>query len=124
MLSGSGFWATTLILVGILVGNCAVAQTPPPATPPVAAPLQCALDEFPSTEYGITSCKKVPRCKDNEVTSYDTKLQKFICQKILKCDPKNQQAAYIDGKNVCMDIPDCERKGQRYAFDGKKMFCQ
>ena len=124
MLRGSSFLAMTLLVLSMLVGSNAVAQTPPPATPPVAAPFQCAFDEYPSTDNGVTTCKKVPTCKKDEVNSYDTATQKFVCKKLVICDPKRQQAAYINGKNVCIDIPDCEGKGQHYAFDGTKMICK
>lgn len=96
--------------------------TPPP-TPP--APVKCALDEYPEAANGTTTCKKVPSCgKNGEAISYDATTNKFTCKKLLKCDPKHQQAAYVNGKNVCIDIPDCEKQGKNYAFDGTKMVCQ
>ena len=101
-----------------------MAQTPPPAAAPVVADVKCDFDEYPSTVGGSTVCKKVPTCTKDEVNSYDTATQKFICKKLVKCDPKHQQAAYINGKNVCIDIPNCERQGMHYAFDGTKMICK
>ncbi|MBY0428020.1 MAG: hypothetical protein K2Q32_02255 [Alphaproteobacteria bacterium] len=129
MLRGAGFLAITLLVLGLLCENTALAQTTPPANPPANPPpasttIKCNFDEYPAKENGSTVCRKVPTCKSDEVNSYDTASQKFICKRILKCDPKHQQAAYINGKNVCIDIPNCDGPGKHYAFDGTKMICQ
>lgn len=126
----SGFFAAAILMLGITCGASAFAQnvaTPPAnnTAAPAATTPTCALDEFPATENGSTTCKKVPACKNKgEVISYDSTAQKFVCKKILECDPKKQQAAYINGKNVCIDIPNCEARGLTYAFDGTKMICK
>lgn len=137
MRGGLGFLVTTVIVLGLSLAGQAYAQTatppannPPANNPPAASTTttpttpKCALDEFPATENGTTTCKKVPSCTKNEVISYDTATQKFACKKLVQCDPKTQQAAYINGKNVCIDVPNCERQGKHYAFDGSKMVCE
>lgn len=120
----SGFFIAAIMVFGITCSVSAWAETtPPPATPP--AETKCALDEAPVTENGATVCRKVPSCnKKDEAISYDTATQKFMCKKLVLCDPKRQQAAYVDGKNVCIDIPNCEAQGRSYAFDGTKMVCK
>ncbi len=123
-----GLWAAILMVIAMVHGSPVMAETtPPPANPPPAAPAtapKCNLNEFPATENGMTVCKKVPACVKGEIISYDTATQKFACKKLVECDPKTQQAAYINGKNVCIDVPNCERQGKHYAFDGTKMVCE
>ena len=118
MLLGTGLLAIPLMVLGLLCGSSAWADPPPPST------VKCALNEYPETVNGTTTCKKVPSCTKDEVISYDTTTQKFACKKLVLCDPRHQQAAYINGKNVCIDVPNCDGKGQHYAFDGTKMVCQ
>lgn len=129
----SGFFAVAILMLaitlGITISASAFAQnvaTPPANNTATAATTPtCALDEFPSTENGTTTCKKVPACKTKgEIISYDNTTQKFTCKKLIECDPKKQQAAYVNGKNVCIDIPNCEARGLTYAFDGTKMICK
>ncbi len=120
--------ATTLIGLGIVVCGGAFADTTSSETSAPSSQntqLKCAMDEYPSTENGVAMCKKVPSCSSkNEVISYDATIQKFVCKKLVQCDPKRQQAAFVNGKNVCIDVPDCEKQGKHYAFDGSKMVCQ
>ncbi len=115
----SGFFIAALMVMGITCGASAWAQSTPPSE------IKCALDEAPVKEGTVTICRKVPSCnKKDEAISYDTATQKFMCKKLVLCDPKRQQAAYVDGKNVCIDIPNCEAQGRSYAFDGVRMVCK
>lgn len=127
MLRSSNLLAVILLVSGLLYGSSAwaVEPTPSPTPAPADTPtVKCALDEFPVVKNGVTTCTKVPTCTKDEVNSYDTATQKFVCKKLIKCDPRHQQAAYVNGKNVCIDVPDCEKQGKHYAFDGSKMVCQ
>jgi hypothetical protein len=106
------------------------------ATPPVAQPNNCAVDEYPSDEHGVTTCKKVPACNSaGEIISYDQSLQKFVCKKNMQCGCANtnvpctaakrrEQAVYINGKNECISVPDCEAEKKNYVFDGTRYYCR
>jgi hypothetical protein len=106
------------------------------AAPPVTQPSNCAVDEYSSNEHGVTTCKKVPACKgDGEIISYDQANQKFVCKKLIQCGCPNtnvpcserkrrEQAVYINGKNECLYVPDCEKTHQNYVFEGGKYYCR
>jgi hypothetical protein len=121
MVRGFGFLAVPVMVMGVLLASNAWAQQ---TAVPADTQFKCAFDEYQSTDNGVTVCKKVPTCAKDEVNSYDTTMQKFVCKKLVICDPRTQQAAYINGKNVCIDVPNCEKAGMHYAFDGTKMVCQ
>jgi hypothetical protein len=128
-LSGFILMAAVVLLASVTPADATVtpkSATVKTATPvPTAQPTPCGVSEMPDPKVP-GGCKKVPKCQEGQVISYDTKTQQVMCKKQTRCDPAKREQPIYDqaaGETKCIVIPEC-KDGQSLTLDGYTMSCK